>query len=85
MQDQHFIYELFRQLGLSHAGLVQSLFYKILGIDKRFQAIDPNWSDVVHVGKMILIYAASHYQPEMLKDAPTFVYKSLDYLKDEFS
>jgi hypothetical protein len=22
MQDQHFIYELFRQLGLSHAGLV---------------------------------------------------------------
>jgi hypothetical protein len=40
---------------------VQSLFYKILGIDKRFQAIDPNWSDVVHVGKMILIYAASHY------------------------
>jgi hypothetical protein len=34
---------------------------------------------------MIQIYAASHYQPEMLKDAPTFVYKSLDYLKDEFS
>lgn len=74
-----------RQLGHSHSGLVNSLFFKILGIDKRFQAIDPSWSDIVHVGKMILIYAASNEQPDILNNAPAFVHKSLDYLKDEYS
>jgi hypothetical protein len=69
-------------VGLTHSSLVASLFYKILGIDKRFQAIDPNWSDIVHVG--ILIYAASHNHPDILKDAPGFVQKSLNYLKDEY-
>lgn len=63
---------------------MSSLFYKILGIDKRFQAIDPSWADIVHVGKMILIYAASHEHPEILRDAPSFVQKSLNYLKDEY-
>ena len=63
---------------------MNSLFYKILGIDKRFQAIDPSWSDVVHIAKMILVSAASLAQPDILKDAPSFVQKSLNYLKDEY-
>lgn len=74
-----------RQLGLTHSTLVSSLFYKILGIDKRFQGKDPNWADVVQVGKMILIYAASHSQPDLLKDAPQPVLQSLNYLMDEYA
>ncbi|TNV86907.1 hypothetical protein FGO68_gene4412 [Halteria grandinella] len=84
-QDQHFIFELLRQLGLTHSTLVSSLFYKILGIDKRFQGKDPSWSDVVQIGKMILIYAASHHQPEILRDAPSPIIQSLNYLKDEYA
>lgn len=34
---------------------------------------------------MILLSAASVSQPGILVDAPTFVYKSLDYLKDQYS
>lgn len=34
---------------------------------------------------MILIYAASNERPDILNNAPSFVHKSLDYLKDEYS
>jgi hypothetical protein len=34
---------------------------------------------------MILIFAAANERPDILRDAPNFVYKSLDYLKDEYS
>jgi hypothetical protein len=32
---------------------------KVLNIDKRFLAKEPDWTDLVYVAKMILIYAAA--------------------------
>lgn len=61
-----------------------SLFYKILGIDKRFLAIEPSCTDIIYVSKMILIYSAAENQPEILEEAPDFFSKHLIYLKDEY-
>lgn len=54
----------------------------MLGIDKRFLAMEPQWTDIVYVCKMVLIYSAAQEQPEILNGAPSFFAKHLNYLKD---
>lgn len=54
----------------------------LLGIDRRYLAVEPNWTDIVYVSKMILIYSAAENVPEILKEAPEFFSKHLNYLKD---
>ncbi|CDW84004.1 integrator complex subunit 4 [Stylonychia lemnae] len=76
--------KLLYKLGQTHSQLVSSLVFKILGIDKRFQAIDPIWTDVIYIANMILIYAASLEIPSIFNDVPQFVEKSLNYLKDQY-
>jgi hypothetical protein len=36
---------------------------KLLSIDKRFLAKEPDWTEPVYIAKMILIYAASEATP----------------------
>eukprot|EP00347_Sterkiella_histriomuscorum_P005629 403355867 len=83
-KDQHQIFQLLKELGNSHSQLVEKMFNKILGIDKRFQAIDPIWTDIIFVAKMILVYSASQQIPQIFYEAPSFVEKSLNYLKDQY-
>ena len=71
-------------MGKSHSRLVSSIYLKILSIDKRFLAKEPEWTDSVYVAKMILIYAASESQKRILEDAPSFFGKHLTYFKDKF-
>jgi len=63
---------------------VGSIYLKILSIDKRFLAKEPEWTDQVYVAKMILIYAASESEKNILSDAPSFFGKHLGYFKDKF-
>lgn len=72
------------KLGKSHSRLVSSLYLKILNIDKRFLAKEPDWTDSVYVAKMILIYAAAETQKKILEDAPNFFGKHLTYFRDKF-
>lgn len=58
------------------------MFLGILGVDKRFHPIDPIWTDVTFVAKMILIHSASLKCPSIIIESPAFVAKSLNYLKD---
>lgn len=78
------IFTLCNQLGKSHSRLVDSIYLKVLNIDKRFLAKEPDWTDLVYVAKMILIYAAAESQKRILEDAPSFFSKHLTYFKDKY-
>lgn len=41
-EDQHMIFELMRKLGKSHSKLVINIYHKILDVDKRFLAKEPD-------------------------------------------
>ena len=81
------IFCLCHKLGQTHSRLVSSLYLKMLNIDKRFLAKEPDWTDSVYIAKMILIYSASQaqsHQRPLLEDAPTFFSKHLNYLSDKY-
>eukprot|EP00351_Strombidinopsis_sp_SopsisLIS2011_P006487 CAMPEP_0116885482 /NCGR_PEP_ID=MMETSP0463-20121206/18840_1 /TAXON_ID=181622 /ORGANISM="Strombidinopsis sp, Strain SopsisLIS2011" /LENGTH=143 /DNA_ID=CAMNT_0004543963 /DNA_START=512 /DNA_END=940 /DNA_ORIENTATION=- len=42
-QDRDKIFSLVQRLGKTHSKIVQGIYYKILGIDKRFLAKEPDW------------------------------------------
>ena len=50
------IFELMKKLGKSHAKLVTNIYHKILDVDKRFLAKEPDQNDPSYVAKIILIY-----------------------------
>jgi hypothetical protein len=58
-QDQHMIFELMNKLGKSHAKLVTNIYHKILDVDKRFLAKEPDQNDHSYVAKIILISSAA--------------------------
>jgi hypothetical protein len=58
-EDREKIFSLMKKLGSSHSVLVRDIYHKILGVDKRFSEVEPNWTDIVYVSKMILIYSAA--------------------------
>lgn len=78
------IFSLVQKLGYSHSRLVSSIHLKMLQIDKRFLAKEPDWTDTVYIAKMILIYSAAEVQPRILEEAPSFFGKHLAYFKDKY-
>eukprot|EP00351_Strombidinopsis_sp_SopsisLIS2011_P003712 CAMPEP_0116871834 /NCGR_PEP_ID=MMETSP0463-20121206/2352_1 /TAXON_ID=181622 /ORGANISM="Strombidinopsis sp, Strain SopsisLIS2011" /LENGTH=182 /DNA_ID=CAMNT_0004510987 /DNA_START=512 /DNA_END=1060 /DNA_ORIENTATION=- len=81
-QDRDKIFSLVQRLGKTHSKIVQGIYYKILGIDKRFLAKEPDWNDLVYIAKMILMYSAAEIQPSMLIECPNFFGKHVNYLRD---
>jgi capsid portal protein len=59
-EDTYKIFSLVQKLGQTHAKLVSSIYLKTLAIDKRFLAKEPEWTDIVYVAKMIMIFSAAH-------------------------
>ena len=85
------IFELMKKLGKSHAKLVTNIYHKILDVDKRFLAKEPDQNDPSYVAKIILICSAAlSVSPkkkihETLDCPPFYLEKHLDYLKDKYS
>jgi hypothetical protein len=84
------IFELMTKLGKSHSKLVMNIYHKILDVDKRFLAKEPDQNDPSYVAKIILIGSAAQTLSPSLKivnalDCPPFyLEKHLDYLRDKY-
>jgi hypothetical protein len=89
-QDQQMIFELMRKLGKSHSSLVLNIYHRILDVDKRFLAKEPDQNDPGYVAKIILISSAAMTEKpgckivETLDSPPFYLEKHLDYLKDKY-
>ena len=90
-EDQHMIFELMKKLGKSHSNLIINIYHKILDVDKRFLAKEPDQNDASYVAKIILISSAAlSASPERkihetLDCPPFYLEKHLDYLRDKYS
>jgi capsid portal protein len=80
-----------KKLGQTHSQTVVTIYHKILEIDKRYLAKEPDWNDPSYIAKVILINSAvESLKPnqeitKVLDNPPFFLEKHLSYFKDKFN
>lgn len=94
-EDHAMIFAVLKKIGSrpQHASGIVANYHAVLGLDKGYLNREPQQNDVGYVARMILVYQAAmtvasagqQRVMDILEDAPFFLQKHLNYLKDKYS